>query len=189
MNKVTELKFKREVTNTLSQWLSKVQIEKLRSNALAYRRIREDLNSQPDWVAERKNITKVINHAKGLSDAINESGRKAQAEMQTVSGRSGLGYLEFLKLPKKLGEFSEALRTAMCEKREQNRRKNHAQLVAMIDSVTSETGMKPSRSDLSPFLEICTSIFNSLELEGPERSIKAFLDDRRYKHVAKRPSH
>lgn len=170
--------FNIDITREMSKWLSEQQIERLRKSADRYVSIKQDLESQPAWIDQRELLKDIAKYSVALSKRLQNPGRSARAEITTVLRSSGFTQSELKTLPEKLEKLAVGLQKRLADRKLQNRRKSHAQLVAMIDSVTKEVGMVPSRSDPSPFYEICCNVFNSASLASPNRSISEFLNDR-----------
>lgn len=176
-----EFDFNAEIKSTLTKWFTPEKIERLRFTAELYMWMKQDLDSQPSWRDQKEKLNDIAKYSGALSKALSNHGRSAKAEISTVIEQSGFSHREMTELPKKLGVFSKAIKKRVSYRDTQARRKNHAQLVSMINSVTSELGMTASRSDPSPFYETCCAIFTSIGLASPDRSITEFLNDRSQK--------
>ena len=173
-----EIKFNSDVVKGMSKWLNKEHIERLQESVGRYLSIQQDLEFQPAWVDQREQLRDIAKYSDALSKRLQNPGHSARAEITTVLKSSGFEQSELRSLPGKLEKFAAELRKRIADRKLQNRRKSHAHLVAMIDSVTKEVGMVPSRSDPSPFYEICCAVFISAGLTSPSRSISEFLNDR-----------
>jgi hypothetical protein len=176
-----EITFNREITKGMSKWLNEKHIERLLKSVSHYVSIQQNLESQPAWIDQREQLRDIAKYSSALSKRLQNPGSSARAEITTVLKSSGFEQSELRSLPGKLEKLATELRKRIADRKLQNRRKSHAQLVAMIDSVTREVGMVPSRSDPSPFYEICCTVFSSAGLASPNRSISEFLNDRSIK--------
>lgn len=176
-----EITFNSDVEMEMSKWLNQEHIERIQKIAGHYVCIKQDLESQPAWIDQREQLKDIAKYSVALSKRLRNPGRGARAEIITVLDSSGFEQSELKSLPEKLEKLAAELRKRIADRKLQNRRKSHAQLVAMIDSVTKEVGMVPSRSDPSPFYEICCAVFSSAGLASPNRSISEFLNDRSIK--------
>jgi hypothetical protein len=173
-----EFKFSKNTITILSKWIDMDSIEQLRSNAGRYASMLRDSESQLPWRDQKDQLKKIAKCSADLSISLSKLGRSAKAEIQTVMQQNGQLKYNIETMSQGLRRFSDGIQQRLILRKEQDRVKNHAQLVAMIDAVTRQTGMKPSRSDPSPFYEICFTVFESLGLKSPNRSIAAFLNFR-----------